>query len=193
MATPLVPGPCPVWVADSGGTPRFLGFSERGVSADFQYNYVPYHNDLGGAEPLDYSYQGKSATISLDLTRWRADTLAFIQDALSDQVGSTGGIDVPGEIGTLMAYEGIAFTVWTPYPYTNSPAYNTHPPGYRFPPGIIARVGRPARGSKPAKVHLVVRAIRQLLMTPATQTVFGAGRLTLYDHNMTAVAGLFPD
>lgn len=192
MAGPFVPGPAPLWIA-YGQQPYFLGWSERGVSIDLGASYVPYHNDLGGQEMLDLSYQGQNATINFVLTRWNAIALASIEDYAGILPGSTPGGDVAGEIGTLMAYEGAAFSLWIGFPYAAKAAYSTHMLGYHFPATVLERDSLPERGSKPARVACNVRAIRQLIMTPATQNGLVAGALKLYDYDMTAILGKFPD
>ena len=192
MAGPFVPGPAPIWIA-FGGQPNFLGFSEGGVSIDLMASYLPYHNDLGGQEALDYSYQGQGATINFVLTRWNALTLANLEDYAGIVTGSGPGLDVAGEIGTLMAYEGAAFEAWIAFPYAAKPAYSTNMLGYHFSHVILDRESLPQRGARPAKVACNMRAIRQLVMTPATQNGLTAGNLLLYDYDMSAIVGKFPD
>lgn len=199
MAQPFVPGPAPIFVSDSSSAiPFFLGYSERGVSFSHDPSYVPYYCDLGGATPLDFSYQGESMMIHLDLVRWNPAVLRTIQDVIDHDgafgnPGSAPGVDVAGEIGTLMAYQNAGQMLWVAFPYANSQAFAGNPPGYRFPCAILEREGLPEHGSKPAKVSMSFRAVRNLDMRPATLTPFGAGKLTLYDFDMSAINGIFPD
>lgn len=188
MASPYVPGPAPIFVGlgGSAGQPAFLGFSERGVHIDINPMYSDYIVDLGGAVPLDKSYQGATATVSFDLTRWNEDVLAAMDDFSGSLAGSSRGVDVPGEIGTLMSYEGAAYTLWIVFPYSNFPAYADMPAGYRFPKAFIDRETLPERGSKPAKVHLIMTCLRDLDMT--TINDYGRGKLTLYDNDMSAIS-----
>lgn len=194
MAQPFVPGPAPLWVGlGSSEAPIFLGFTERGVDLDVNPQYAPYLTDLGGGVMTDACYQGALAQISFDLTRWNEETFALMADHAGIVPGSVRGTDLPGEIGTLMAFENAAFPVWCPFPYVAKAAYASMPAGYRFPKCYIERESLPERGAKPAKIRLVMQCLRHLLMTSATQNQFGAGRFTLYDHDMTAINGLLPD
>lgn len=193
MATPFVPGPAPIWLGGAGLQPFFLGWSERGVSFDLNPNWMPYYCDLGGAEPMDYSYQGQGGTISFTLVRWNPASLIIIEDYVGAFPGTSAGIDVAGEMGTLMSYEGLALSCWIGFPYTAKLAYSNNILGYHFYRVIIERESLPERGARPAKVNMTLRAVRQLVMTQATQNGLVAGSLGLYDNDMTAILGRFPD
>ncbi len=193
MATPFVPGPAPIWIGGAGFEPFFLGWSERGVSFELTPNWQPYFCDLGGAEPMDLSYQGQGGSISFTLVRWNPIALARLEDYVGSLPGSLPGIDVAGEIGTLMAYEGLAFSCWIGFPYAAKFAYSNNALGYHFYRVVPERESLPERGSRPAKVNMTLRAIRELVMTPETQNGLVAGVLGLYDYDMTAILGKFPD
>lgn len=190
MSQPHVPGPCPIYVGlGGGGSPLFLGFSERGVNIDLNASFSPYVVDISGSTPLDQCYQGEGASISFDLTNWNEPVLSLMQDIAGNIPGSVRGLDVFGEVGTLMGYELAAFTCWFPFPYALKPAYALSVSGYRFPLCYIDRSSLPERGSKPAKTHLTLQALRAVNNTQSGAPI-GNIQLKLYDHDMTAVAGL---
>ena len=193
MATPFVPGAAPIWLGGAGLDTFFLGWSERGVSLDLTPNWRPYYCDLGGDEPMDFSYQGQGATISFTLVRWNPTALAVIEDYVGSFTGTAPGVDVAGEIGTLMDYENLALSLWVGFPYAARVAYSNNMLGYHFFRVIPVRESLPERGSRPAKVNMTLRAVRSLLMTPVTQNGLVAGALGLYDFDMTAILGKFPD
>lgn len=193
MATPLVPGPAPVWYGFLA-EPQFLGWTERGVTIDPSPEWLPYYCDLGGSTPMDYSYQGQSATINFTLSRWNAATLSLLlEDYAGGFPGSAPGVDVAGEIGALMVHEGLALSLWVGFPYVAKVAYQEHMLGYHFHHVIIERESLPERGARPAKVNLTLRAVRRLLMSPAHQNGLLAGTFILYDYDMSAILGRFPD
>lgn len=193
MAIPFVPGPAPIWVAsqtrgNQKPRPEFLGFSERGVNLALTPSYSPYHVDVAGGTALDYSYQGQSASISVDLTRWRPSTLAKIEDYVGKSLGRAG-FDFGGEIGALMVHEGLALTMWVLFPYAAKAAYAGNPGGYRFFNVVLESESLPERGARPARVHLNFRALRGLVINQQ----YKYGLLGLYDYDMSAVANLVPD
>lgn len=193
MAIPFVPGPAQIFVG-TPAAPLFLGYSKSGVSFSKEYGWVPYHCDLGGAIPMDWSYQGTGAVISFTLVRWDPVVLAGLEDVVNKLgSGSSPGVDVPGEIGTLMGYEDQAWSLWVVFPYQRSLPYATHPAGYRFPYVIPEREGLPEQGSKPSEVSLSLRAIRRLFIGPQYTNTFGSGAFVLYDNDVTAVNNIIPN
>jgi hypothetical protein len=205
MAQPFVPGPCPVWVGFGDGlsssehqfTPKFLGFTQRGVDFNINPEYSPFTTDIGGRVPADLIFDGTGGTVSLDLTRWNEPVYAMLADhapvGLDNRVR---GSEPAGRVGTIMGIGGAAVAVYAVFPYQVSPNYRTMPVGYRFLRCVLDREGLPERGSKPARLLLTFRCLRGLRPALLRDTPFpdeGEEIYKLYDHDLSALAGLFPD
>src|SRR5438105_3720161 len=118
MAKPYVTGPCAIYCGIGAlYAPIFLGHSERGVRIRIAPEYEPVHNDLGGRVPIDWLYEGETAIISADLTRFNEAVYELIAARpRTSTLGSVPGVNVPGDIGTMMITEGFAYPLWLVFP-----------------------------------------------------------------------------
>ncbi len=190
MAISYVCGPVSIWVGiGSGGTPVFLGHAERTPSIQIRPQFSPVFSDLAGQRvPLDYLYDGEEAMVSVDLTRYNEAVYAGI--ASRPVPNLTRGLDSPGEIGTLIGLEGMAFQLWLNFPYSTKAVFtaNAMPAGYHFWQTFLEGPdGLDGLGTTNRRLRLNFHCMRYL--GPETNA-FGAGRFTLYDHDMSAVASL---
>lgn len=190
MGQPFVPGPVPLWIAFGTipGTPLFLGVSTRGISISFDPEYVPLVTDISGSVPLDYSYAGCGAVIQASLPAWDEIVYSQISDYAGIVPGSVRGEDRFGEIGTLMGFEGASMHLYLPFPYQQKLAYQNMIQGMHFFATFLERDTLPERGTRPATLDLVFRAIRQPVVN--VNGVVGASLFRLYDHDVSAVSNL---
>lgn len=194
MAQPYVTGPASIWVAPGLSAPLFLGHAERSPSIQVRPSHSPIFSDLSGQRvPLDYIYDGEEALISMDLTRFNEAVYRLIANRGTPGLG-TRGLDIPGDIGTLLGTEGRAYPLWIRFPYSAKTAFSNAtngamPGGYRFPLAFLEGPdGLDGLGTTNRRLRLNFHAIRYLDVS-VTNT-FGAGSLLLYDHNMGAVSSL---
>lgn len=211
MAQPFVPGPSPIWIGlqfrDPAGSVGeegqilFLGFTQRGADLSLNEEYSELVTDVGGAVPIDLTYQGQSGTLSFDLTRWREDTYEILcnhaANTEQDKKAKKRGREPAGRVGTIMALEQAAFRVYVPFPYsTVGGKYSDMPAGYRFLNCVLDRDSLPTRGSQPARLLLVFRCMRAVfpgLLNSNEFPRFGEDLFGFYDHDMGAIAGRLPD
>jgi hypothetical protein len=193
MAQQYVTGPCSIFVdtgSISGTTPPlFLGHSERGPRIQIRPQFSMTYVDLGGQKvPFDAVYDGEDAIVSADLTRWNED----VYTALAIKSGVSGnanrGLDEPGDIGTLMVYEGAATQLWLKFPYSAKASMITMPDGYRFVAAILQTDDLPELGTKARKISLVWHCMRRF--DPEVTNETGQGSFTLFDHDMTGLPAI---
>lgn len=173
---------------DNSFGPEYLGTAEFSPRIQIDKVWIPLFNDLGGpAVPFDLSYAGKQAFLAVDLTRWNSGVLQRIDNAptfflpLATPGAGTDDLD---NVGTLVNTEGFNMTVWAVFPYKKFPAYDTMLSGYRFPftVGIQSDLNR--LGTQPKRIHVNMHAIRAFDLD--------AKQFVCFDHDMSAVEGLFP-
>lgn len=203
MASPYVPGPCPIWVNldDGGALTAFLGMSERGVSIDLNPEYSPYVVDGAGSVPVDAAYQGQAATVTCSLSRWNESTYRAIgtyagrpRDGTAFTGAKSRGTDFPGDVGTLVANELSAFHLYVPFPYSNKFAYgpgglgiNAQPFGYHFYRAYLDRDSLPERTAKGAILNLTFHCVRRLFVDGNNALGLNNYRWVLYDNDVSAV------
>lgn len=177
----------------------FLGFTVAGVDVDVNPEYSPITTDAGGG-PTDLIYRGATATVSIDLARWREDTYAALCDHAARSMALRGmgrrGRCQAGRVGTVMGLEGAGVALYLPFPYAAKFLYNSMPAGYRFPLAILDRERLPSRGARPARLHLIFRCLRALQPERTTSAVFpkdDEDLYVLYDHDMSVLIGRLPD
>jgi hypothetical protein len=185
MATPYCTGPALIYVrppALSG--PAFFGTTERTPRIQIRPAWSPVYNDLGGSKvPFDMMYEGEESLESGTFTRWNE----LIHATLANRPSTLGsrGRNVAGDIGTYMIAEGMAYTLWMVFPYASKALFaaNNMPPGYRFPfSWLEGPDDLDENGTNPRKIGLLWHSLRGF--DPST------GSFLLYDHDMSAVAGL---
>jgi hypothetical protein len=200
MAQPYASGPVDVWCGvGAGGAPLFLGHGERAPRIQIVRRYKEVTNDLGGdMVPFDKGYAGETGVVTVTLSRWNESTLAIIQDVATTLtgLGAARGLNGPGEVGTLMVTEGVAYKLWLRFPFSAKAAYanaasGAQPAGYRFlaafleGPDDLFDLGPP----NARKVGLQFTCMRAF--DPAVSNAFGTGLFALYDHSMIALPATF--
>lgn len=99
--------------------PYFFGTCEGYPKHERRMDWMQLMNDTSGRKkPMDMSFQGYDATISLDMTVWD-DGIAQMLEQLPDMSGLTGTA-TPGsyffsDVGTLMGFEQCACQLWIAY------------------------------------------------------------------------------
>lgn len=193
MGQQFATGAVPVFVGTGSSlTPVFLGYSERGPQMSVRPSYSNLFVDVGGPDvPFDVMYTGEEGLVTVDLTYWTEAVYAAIAaKAVVRGAGAAAlrGVDVPGQVGTFMVGEGCAYQLWLNFPYSTKAAMATMPAGYRWAAAMLVNDDLPDLGNKPRKLHLIWRCLR--VPNFAVTNAFGTGSLTLFDHNMSALAGV---
>ena len=126
----------------------------------------------------------------MDLERYNESAYAVMAGRPQSRLGtSTRGTNVPGDIGSLMIQEGMAFQLWLSFPYSAKAAMAGMPAGYHFVAAVLAGPDSlDELGTKPRRVRLIFDCLRKF--DPSVTNTYGAGGFVLYDFNMTAIAGL---
>lgn len=171
-----------------GYVPLYLGTGEEGVDMDFGTHFSPlYEDEAGGEVPSERIYEGQEAWIWSDINVYNELLYAYMASRTSAGIFSTPpfgvsaprGIDLEGDVGTLMAAEGATFPLWVVFPYAGKARFarNYMPPGYRFFATSMENDKLPV-GNKARKVRAVWYA----------QRVKAGGAWCLYDHNMSGIS-----
>lgn len=103
----------------SGNSPLFLGTGLRAPKQQIQRFYSPIYNDIAGeAVEYDNIYQGQRGAVTVELTKWRQATLDILQSIPLPPGGAANpGIDILGDVGTMMLTENFTFPLWILYDY----------------------------------------------------------------------------
>jgi hypothetical protein len=198
MAQLFTTGPILVFVASGDGqmTPKYLGTCEGGVPIEFRHEWEGVRNDLGGTKlDFDRAYEGSSALITLNLTRWNMPVLqALIGMPNASFRLKTGpqvppyqaGVNTIGDLGTLYFTELQAVCLWLQFGVKRSAAragfYAPEEGGMRFPVATLQSSSQPRSGTRARQYNLVYQALRNYLPNQ--------GSLVLYDEDMSAVANV---
>ncbi len=187
--------------------PVFVGTSDTPPGFDLVRGFEPVFTDVGGTRlPTDYLYQGQEAYIDLVLTKY-VESAYQAMASVPQKVAGAGGINVDGDIGTLMVTEGGAFPVWVVFPYANKQVFSAlgMPAGYRFFACLMEGPDRHRIGTGAKKIGVHLHAVRVFLTVGQTIVIptvgYSAGSpplgLTavvttttvqlLYDFNMTGL------
>lgn len=169
--------------------PVFFGTAEGYPRHERRAQYMPVKNDLSGRMlPLDMSYQGQDATLSLDMTVWD-EGLAMRLHRLPDFVGVTGSPAVPGvwsfgDMGALMALEGMTCGIYIVYPFaTFRAAYSSRlVAGYHYFQAIPFGPMSQEEGAQP-----MIRNF-QFYMWPRCD--FTTQTFSLFDNNILPTSGV---
>lgn len=153
-------------------------------------DFMQLMNDVSGRKkPMDMSYQGQDATISLDMTVWDEGLAQMLQQFpnmgnSSGQPGFNPGQSRFVDRGALMGFEGNACVVWIAYGarIAGKAAYSILPAGYRYPLCIPFAPDTTEEGAQ--------GMIRNIQFYAWEQHNFQTGISTLYDYNMSGIAGL---
>jgi len=192
MAQLYTTGPAHIYLAFPTGSgtqnsPVYFGTCEDAPQVQIIPKFEDVYNSIGGTVPFDKSYQGEVALIDLDMNRYNESVYGIL--AARPRVG-TRGVNIAGDVGTLMGTEGYTIGVYLKFDFgaagaAPKAAYtaNGMPPGYRFPGGIPIGPDRLQNlGTRPRKTNVVFFAIR--IWNPATQA-FG-----LYDFNLNGLPAI---
>ena len=139
---------------------QYLGTAEYAPNIQIRSGWEPVHNDIGGKIiPFDQSYQGEEGFTFVDLNRYNEIVLARIQARPRPHFGNPQpprGHTYPGDIGSLMIQEAMAYSVVVYFPYAAKPAMAGMPPAYRFPfSWLLGPDDLKEMGTKPRKIGLV--------------------------------------
>jgi hypothetical protein len=178
-------GPVDAWLsAGETGEPEFFGHCEApGFSVDWLWRYAQHMNDLGGIkEPYDQSYQGKAALISGVLTRLDWNVLeAFTTFG----AGGSSGVDVPGDIGTLIMTEAAGFELFLRFPYARKFPGIGLAAGLHFPVCKWDRETFQNLTPGAAAVAVAIYALRDFDAEISNE--FGWGGWTLFDGDVSSL------
>lgn len=188
---PWVTGPVDIFVGlGSGGGPLFLGHDERMLAPMIRPYYSPHYSSLGGEHiPMDMTYDGQDAMVSVNLTRFNeAVYLALASRAPGSRASPVvaPGVDLPGDLGSLVILEGVAFQLWLRFPYSAKPAMAGMPAGYRFPKAYVAgpdTLGNLGTGTRRTSVQF--HCLRETTIVPGA--ALGGVFHRCYDFNMSAL------
>ena len=174
-------------------SPVFFGTCEGFPKHERRPQFMELRNDLAGRRvPLDMSFQGGDATLSLDMTVWD-EGVAKGLERWQDVWGGTSATNNPGQwrfvdVGALMGLEGLAIPIWIRYPFSGtrisggpigSPSGQL-PPGYHYFQGIPFPPQTNEEGAQP-----MVRSY-SFYIWPLCN--FQTQTFTLFDYDMSAIA-----
>lgn len=177
MGQAYVRGPVHLYVGTgSSFTPTYLGTSERAPRLSRKRGFDRVMNDLAGSQlAYDYLLEGVEAFVTLKLTRWNQNTLNAIWDPVSNLGGGAAPgnwmFSNPGEIGTLLVTEGVAFPLWVVYSFgsagpatkvaMNNATNGAIPPGFHLLNCFIEDDSSEG-GTDPASEPITFHAVRSL-------------------------------
>jgi hypothetical protein len=162
-----------------GGQPRLLGTGEVAPTSEIRHEFEPVMNDITGSRvPFDELYEGSHGFSVVDLTWWDENTL-FAMESLPNRPASVrGSVGITGDIGALMITEGLSYEMW--FVSTAADRFPDMPSGDHFFASWLMGPAIRTKGTRANKIHCVWRHLPQ----------FVAGKLTLFDHDIKAVAGI---
>lgn len=168
MAQLWTTGPAFLYVGVGANyAPYELGTDEASPTMDIAPAFEPIANDIGGSDPLDDTYMGKSARIDYAFNRWNENVLAAIEKTNPFSLAARGRDD-PGDVGSIMQLEGKAFPVWvvfsfaltSPFAAMRKAAMAGLPAGYRFPSCTLVRDNHNRLGTRNKRTAFTFQARR---------------------------------
>lgn len=173
---------------------RFFGTCEGYPKHERRPDWMQVPNDVSGRrKPMDMSFQGEDATISLDMTVWDEGVAQMI-DQFPDMSGSSG-LATPGswrflDMGALMGFEQLAMSIWIVWTYGSTQiggpkiAYTAGglPAGYHY----LQCIPMGPQGTEEGAQGL----IRNFNFYAWPVTNWQNYTQTLYDNSMAAIAGV---
>ncbi len=165
MAKVYVTGPVHMWAGVGGQdlnskTPLYLGTGQQAPDIDIKCEWDQVMNDLSGTKlGFDDLYEGTEAMISFVLNRFKYATLLRMMSRPNYAQG-TPGMEVSGDVGTLMGHENMTFPFWCKFPYNAKPFQNDMPAGLRFWSCKLLSPDKIQGGTKDKKIHCIVHAKR---------------------------------
>lgn len=188
-------GPVQIWAGVGfGSAPMFVGYTERQPEILVRPYWTTVLCDFFGQNsPADLIYDGEDALLTAEVTKFNENVYSIMADRAVARNGvAARGHNTPGEIGTLVVQEQVAFTLWFRFPYSAKAAMAGMPAGYRWPWVTLEGPDRlTGLGTVNRKILLSWHALRNLDLTVSNP--FGRGDLKLYDSDMSSVSGLQTD
>lgn len=177
-----------------GNAPQLLGTCEGPPRMEVETSNGTISTDLTGPEiPLDFSFGGQMATISMVLTRWDNIVASRLETRPGPLSTNLPGFYNVSDVGTMIGLEGYAFPIWLRYLFasggTSKAAYAAIPGGYHFLQCVGAGSWSIEGGAKPMKRQFIFRAW-PMLSTTLNGATTANPTLNLYDNVMAAVSSL---
>jgi hypothetical protein len=195
MAQPWATGPVHIFTGTAGGntgpnaSAEYFGTGERAPNIRIRRGWSPVFNDLSGTEvPFDMMYESQEAFVTVTMTRWNEPCFQRLSSMPNPATANAFGgvfLDNPGDIGSLMLTEGLAFQLWLQFPYASKTSYganNVLPPGLHFYSAWFEGPDEWEVGTTSNKRLCVFHAVPQFFL-PSGQFILG-------DYNMSALPGI---
>lgn len=170
---------------------RCLGTCEGYPKHERRVDYMQLMNDVSGRrKPMDMSFQGMDATISLDLTLWDEGCMQMLQQFA--QLSGGSGLATPGayqfsDVGSLMGFEQYSVSIWIQYLFRSAAGgpkavYSALPAGYHYLQCVPFAPDTTEEGAQP-----MIRSVN-FYAWPVCN--FSNQQFTLYDNTMSAIQGV---
>ena len=177
---PYTTGPTYVWLGvGAAGTAAFFGTAEGYPRHERRPEYEQLMNDVGGRrKPVDMSWQGMDATLSLVMTVWDEGIAQILENLPRFELSSFStppGSWAFSDMGALMAFEGNAMQIWLAYNFAAKTAYGPLPLGYHYLKAVPVNL-TDENGAQPMK------RIFSFYIWPETD--YNDGIQTLFDYNV---------
>lgn len=119
-----------------GFQPVYLGTAEKSPKLSHSPVFVPWRDDEASSQlPADELYDGETATVTADLTRWWENVYRFLSTRVKAfPLGGRAGVDFAGAVGTSMTWELQNHPLWVQFPYAAKAVHGLRglPPGVRY-------------------------------------------------------------
>ena len=145
----------------SGGTPEFLGHTEKSPETDYDYKWKPVFSSWAGEIiPDDKLYQGQETKIALPLARFSNTVFFKLQAAPNHgRNGVSPGSETFLDIGKLLQRNGLGFELWLRngfYGTENMAAYPDIEIGRYFPCCNIVKASPVNQGRQTENAQLLI-------------------------------------
>jgi hypothetical protein len=186
MAQIFTTGPCELWCGVAGSQespqPVFVGHGEKAPIAREIPNFKPVICDLGGdVEQFDAMFLRKHLIVEVDLIRENMAPLLAMRSRPNPWTG-TLGINVVGDVGSLMLTEALAWPIWLRWPYSLQGAMFGLPNGIHAYNAYMIGPDDHTMGTVPYKFRAVFYCMDQYQSSGAN-----VGGFNCYDGNMSAL------
>ncbi len=163
MPQPYVAGPCHFFpFIGAGRTPTYFGTTENTPDLEVRPAHTPYFNSLNGTKvPMDWCDQGAEHYLVGDFNRF--SWTQYLVMASRPNAGGVFGIQAEGDMGTMVIFERLSYSLAIQFPYAAKAAMGSaSAPGGPMPPGFLylnARLVGPDRitpnNMEPLKIRMV--------------------------------------
>ena len=167
----------------------YLGTTVGGPRWQVKRSYRGIPNDLAGGtsgEPMDMSYLGQSAIISLDMGRWDPVVMEAL-DASPNFIRLREGEEIFGDIGSIAGLESAYAVLYIQHPYATKPAMQAAgvPAGFRFLRAVmVGPTDFAEQGTVASRRNIIFQTVRAYNHQD--------GSFKLFDHNMDGVPAFPP-